>query len=68
MTTEQIKAILSNAKEILTSLNAHPDYKAMEKDDFVTPNNLTLLNAIQVLQEIHQEITDTEWGRSSFFE
>jgi hypothetical protein len=61
MTTEEIKSIIAGAEKTLRLLQKQPEYQAIENsENFVTQNELVLVDAIQALSEIYQAITESE--------
>lgn len=61
MTLEEIKAIISESRDILQLLQNHSEYQAIEQNEhFTTENDLALADAIQALNEIHHGITKAE--------
>ncbi|MEG4850961.1 hypothetical protein QUB10_08615 [Microcoleus sp. B5-D4] len=61
ITVEQIKSILAGTEENLRLLQKQPEYQALEQsENFVTPNELGLADAIQALSEVYGAIEQSE--------
>lgn len=62
LTIEQIKSIISGTEDALRLLQSQPEYlEIVNNENFITPNELTLGDAIQALSEVYQAIIESEY-------
>lgn len=61
MSVEQIKLIILGSEETLRLLLNQPEYHAIAcSEKFATANKLGLMDAIQILSELHDAIEEAE--------
>jgi hypothetical protein len=61
MTTEEIKTILSDCKAMLERIDTSVEFQALQaSEDFSTPNDLILADAILALYEVRGAIAFVE--------